>query len=401
MRWFFLFGAILLVLVGCYIETDVEWTWTHGGGKIELINYNIEITSTSTDQEYSSCAYNPDRGEYMVVYEDAGYITGVILEDYRGSPVVGPFAISTSGSCQYPRVAYNPYSDEYVVVWEDWAAGDADIWAARIDADTGYVQLLFEVTAQAGIDEREPHVAVDTYSGHFLVVWDEESTLSGSLDIACQLFEDDGDPGSLVVLVCTNSADQQSADVTFNPDDREYLVVWMDTRNGDYDIYGRILNSAATPVTAEIPVCDQFADQIFPSVAYSTWYDIYLVVWQDNRYGDSGIYCQRVSYSGILEGNVYSIFDDVNNQKNPAIVYNSACDGFIVVWEDDYNGNWDIWALSLSAYGDAIDDAVLLSDYQVSNLRPAITANTNDNEYLVTWHCNYAGDWDIYGQLLR
>jgi len=399
MRWFLVLVGCTL-LAGCYIESEVDWRWTHGGGPITLINYNMEITTSSLDEQYPSCAHNPDTDEYMVVYEEAGQIVGVILDDYRGSITAGPFAISTSTSCQYPRVAYNPYSGEYIVVWEDWAAGDADIWGARVDTGGG-VLLLFEITAQVGLDEREPRLAVDTYSGHFLVVWDEESTLTGSTDIACQLFEYDADAASPVVLLCTDSADQQSADVAFNPEDREYLVVWMDTRNGDYDVYGRLVDSAANPTTAEIPICDYPADQIFPSPAYSDWYDVYIVVWEDNRYGDSGIYARRVNYRGNLEGGEFALFDDDNNQKNPAIAYNSACDGFVVVWEDDYNGNWDIWALALDAYGNPIDDAVLISDYAASNLRPAIAANCQDNEYLVTWHSDYSGDRDIWGQLLQ
>ena len=387
-----------LLLAGCYVESG-DWVWVPEEGSITPINYNIEVTSGGTDEWYSCCAHNPDRGEYMVVYEAGGQIMGVILEDYRGSVVVSPFPISISASCQYPRVAYNPYSGEYVVVWEDWGAGDADIWGARVDAD-GNVLLLFEVTAQVGLDEREPRLAVDTYSGHFLIVWDEESVGSGT-DIACQLYEDDADPASSVVLLCVNSADQQSADVTYNSDDREYLVVWMDARNGDYDIYGRIVNSAAVPVTSEIPICDDPADQFFPTTAYSTYQDLYLVVWEDYRYGDAGIYARRVDYYGALFGYDFPIFDDANNQRNPAIAYNSACDGFIVVWEDDYNGNWDIWGVALDSYGSPYGDAVLLSDYAVSNLRPAVAPNCRDSEYLITWHCNYAGDWDIYAQLAQ
>ena len=390
--------SLQLLIAGCYV-TSGDWERTPTDGSITPINYNIEVTSGVADECYSCCAHNPDRAEYMVVYESDGQIMGAILEDYRGSLLVSPFPISTSISCQYPRVAYNPYSGEYIVVWEERSGGDADIWGARVSAD-GYVQVLFDVTAQVGLDEREPRLAVDTYSGDFLIVWDEEG-VGGGTDIVCQLYDENAAAVSGVVLLCDNSADQQSADVAYNRDDGEYLVVWMDARNGDYDIYGRIVNCAGVPVTSEIPICDDPADQFFPTVAYSTYQNLYLVVWEDYRYGDSGIYARRVDHYGALFGYDFPIFDDENNQRNPALAYNPTCCGFVVVWEDDYNGNWDIWGTALDSCGSPYGDAVLLSDYAVSNLRPAVAPNRRNGEYLITWHCNYAGDWDIYAQLVQ
>ena len=76
-----------LLVAGCYVESS-DWVWARGGGPITPINYNIEVTSSGTDEWYSCCAHNPDRGEYMVVYEAGGQIMGTILEDYRGSVVV-------------------------------------------------------------------------------------------------------------------------------------------------------------------------------------------------------------------------------------------------------------------------------------------------------------------------
>lgn len=390
--------SFLLLIAGCYV-TCGDWERTSWQGSVTLINYNIEVTSGVADERYSCCAHNPDTAGYMVVYESDGQIMGAILEDYRGSLVVGPFSISASASCRYPRVAYNPCSGEYIVVWEDHSGGDADIWGARVSAD-GYVQVLFEVTAQVGLDEREPRLAVDTCSGDFLVVWDEESA-GGDTNIACQLYDENAAAVTGVVLLCDNIANQQSADVAYNSDDGEYLVVWMDARNGDYDIYGRIVDSAGVPVTSEIPVCDDPADQFFPSVAYSTYQNLYLVVWEDYRYGDSGIYARRVDHCGALLGYDFPVFDDENNQCNPALAYNPTCCGFVVVWEDDYNGNWDIWGAALDSCGSPYGDAVLISDYAVSNLRPAVAPNRRSGEFLITWHCNYTGDWDIYAQLVQ
>lgn len=64
-----------------------------------------------------------------------------------------------------------------------------------------------------------------------------------------------------------------------------------------------------------------------------------LVVWQDQRNGDWDIYAK-----GLMRGEEIAITDTPLNQENP------QTDGRYVVWEDrQANGNWDIWAKDIDS----------------------------------------------------
>ncbi|KYK34079.1 MAG: hypothetical protein AYK18_14610 [Theionarchaea archaeon DG-70] len=96
-----------------------------------------------------------------------------------------------------------------------------------------------------------------------------------------------------------------------------------------------------------------------------------IVVWQDDRNGNYDIY----GYNLFTEEE-FQITTDKDNQEMPAIFSN------IVVWQDDRNGNYDIYGYNLSTK-EEFQITVGLSDQKI----PAIHKN------IVVWKDN----WDICG----
>lgn len=396
--------SVCVVLVGgCYIETD-GWEWEEG---VVLVNYNFEVSDAAQNQMYPSVAYRTGKFEYFVVYQDyvgGDYdIYGVMLDSYDGTPLSSNFVICGESDEQTkPFVVYNPNDDEYLVVWEDYRSGtDYDIYGVIVDAGSGAVGTEFTISSLVGLDEREPKAAFDPFNNRYLVVWDEE-TGTGETNIYGRLIDETG--GTVTdVNICDADENQQSPFVAFNPDGREFLVVWMDFyRTGsESDVYGRVVDDDGNTVGYEFAVCDEADNQDFPVVVYNSNEGEYLVVWEDDRNGDSGVWAQFLYDDTTPIGNSFTVFDDTYNQRNPFVAHNPSTNEYLVVWEDNYYGNIDVFGMILDRYGGAIGDATLLSDCDVSNLRPSLAANDDVGEYLACWHSRVSSDYDILGQLLR
>ena len=77
-----------------------------------------------------------------------------------------------------------------------------------------------------------------------------------------------------------------------------------------------------------------------------------IVTWNDYRSGNFDIYAQRVSAAGVPQWTAdgVALCTAANSKNNPTIVSDGA-GGAIVTWEDQRNGNYDIYAQRVNAAG--------------------------------------------------
>jgi hypothetical protein len=81
-------------------------------------------------------------------------------------------------------------------------------------------------------------------------------------------------------------------------------------------------------------------------VAYNSQHDEYLVVWEERDATTSSVRGRRVSATGWLPGNVFTVASGVMTDvycSDPAVAYSSAADRYLVVY--DY-GNVTGWLQS-------------------------------------------------------
>ena len=123
--------------------------------------------------------------------------------------------------------------------------------------------------------------------------------------------------------VTMDTADQYMPVVSGN------RVLWMDHRNGNWDVYMKDISNAANP---EVRLTNDNADQSWPSI------DGDFVAWKDTRNGNEDIYRLHLG-TGIEE----IITTDIAPQKIPVV------SGSIVTWMDQRAGNWDIYYAGESA----------------------------------------------------
>ncbi len=193
----------------------------------------------------------------------------------------------------FPDVEWG--GESHLVVWQDLRSHrNWEIYGNRVTR-AGVVRGPQDLAIAAGAGNRRiPRVAWG--GGVFLVVWMEERPGAG-WDVAAARVGSDGavlDPGG--ITVGTGPGDQTRPVVAWNGE--AFVVVWMDGRNGEPDIYaarvdpsGRLLDRAPIVVSAAP------GEQSYPSVASRRGETS--VVWVDRRGpGSFALYGARLAADG-------------------------------------------------------------------------------------------------------
>lgn len=137
------------------------------------------------------------------------------------------------------------------------------------------------------------------------------------------------------------------------------VIVWHDTRAGNYDIYAQKIDSEGNVKWSQngIIICNASNEQVYPEILYDkAGYAI--AVWMDNRSGDLDLYAQKIN---LTSGETYW---GVNGDKNGTFITNAfnyqfegqMCSdgngGVIIAWNDYRNfPNVDIYAQRIDSGG--------------------------------------------------
>jgi hypothetical protein len=207
----------------------------------------------------------------------------------------------------------------------------------------------------------------------------------------------------------SNACDEMHADVAYNEDDDEYLVVfdWDLNDSDDHDIMAVTVSADGQAAMSSFSIAyDATYDDSYPAVARDPYGNGYLVVWQRRiGTGDYNIYGSVITST---VGAPFALATWSGDQLYPDVAYATATSRYLVVWEDHYS-TWtnapDIYSASLN---NSRTDVQYLSitghDAPGNQTRPAVVTNGFNYHWLVTWkdsrNSGTTSD-DIYGQLLK
>ncbi len=114
-----------------------------------------------------------------------------------------------------------------------------------------------------------------------------------------------------------------------------WLVGATPSAAGPTDAAGRSSDIVTGP---EITISALDNEQFAPAVAYNSQHDEYLVVWQNNWAGNKDIYASRVSADGqVITG--YAVAFGANDRIQPAVAYDPGLDRYLIVWSYDFYGD--------------------------------------------------------------
>ena len=331
---------------------------------------------------------------YLVVWgrERSGYTPDIYGARVTPSANVlepGGVLISKSTNSQdEPAVAFN--GANYLVVWLDNRVGIWKIFAARVDTcgavlDPGGIEIF---PAQAN-SASYPAAASD--GSNYLVVWGDNRGPVYATRI--------GASGNVLDVSGINIGSGGYPNVAF--DGTNYLVVW-DLCQGfmcSTGIYGRHVSTSGVVIEpSPIVIFYQYGSIHGYSPDVACGRTNCLVAWTLLYYSDGWRYAINaalVDSGGVLDPPGRKTVSSGGNVRSQAAVA-SGCDKYLVVWHDNRNGSYDIYGARVDTSGVVFDPTGIPISTAGNNQRyPDIAFG--GTEYLVTWHDMRSSSWDIYG----
>lgn len=189
---------------------------------------------------------------------------------------------------------------------------------------------------------------------------------------------------------------QSSPDVAWNQSCNQFLVVY-DKKHSDvnYNIWGRYVSGSGLALGAgPFQLTADAMKQSHPAVAYNQVGGNYLVVWEDNRHGNWEIYAQLWNCQKTKVNNPVRVTNNASHSLNPDVVCGYLPSGPVcwVVWEDFRDGNWNIYGQRLNGVGALVGGNIQLTNNTGIQRFPAIARNPEgtgcnpDGTFFVVWH---------------
>jgi PKD repeat protein len=170
-------------------------------------------------------------------------------------------------------------------------------------------------------------------------------------------------------------------------------VAWHAGAPGNRDIYVAERPVGASTFQTPVRLTTNNNDQCNPALAVSEAGAVY-VAWQDNRNGNWDIYVSICS-DGARFSKEVQVTNSTHNEVNPALAIDHQSPSYVyIAWQDDRNGNQDIYAASsTNAFATSIVSQI--TDNAADQKEPALTVNTNNTAYIF-WTDMRNGQADIY-----
>ena len=162
---------------------------------------------------------------------------------------------------------------------------------------------------------------------------------------------------------------------------------------------GMALGQWSTNPAVNNPICAAAGAQSAPSII-SDGSGGSIITWFDRRSGVDDIYAQRIDANGVAlwTTNGVAICTATGNQQYPNIVSDGS-GGAIITWEDQRNGNYDVYSQRISAAGTVqwATDGVIICTATGGQYSPTITSDGSAGA-IITWYDQRIGSTDIYAQ---
>jgi hypothetical protein len=217
---------------------------------------------------------------------------------------------------------------------------------------------------------------------NFMAVWEDER--NGDIDIFAQKMSFLGAPTGNNFEVSTESFPKnQLSPCVATIEDTAFVVIWVDEEN--FDIYGRRFGSDLLPRGDVFQVNDAGIPSTAPSLSCGPDGG-FVVAWVDTRSGNN-IYAKRFSPLANPLGSSFKVNEDAGTMLHlsPSVSVGQS-GNFVIVWEDFRNLNSDIYAQRYGSAGDKLGVNIKVNSDSLSEdqYSPSVSVGKNDR-FTVGW----------------
>ncbi|MFX1500031.1 MAG: hypothetical protein ACFFDH_03600 [Promethearchaeota archaeon] len=291
-----------------------------------------------------------------------------------------------------------------IIVWLDTRDGlsDYDIYAQRIDSN-GITQWNNNGTliCNANGDQWDVQICSDG-NGGAIITWFDPRSSNG--DIYAQRIASNGtvlwDLNG--TLLCTDVNDQYRPKICSDGSGGA-IIAWEDNRNGAYDIYAQHIasNGLVQWGSKGIEVCIAADYQQYPQICRDGSGGA-IIAWEDERNGDIDIYAQHIASNGVAQWltNGKAVSTEIYDQEALQI-YSDRAGGAIIVWQDWRAGSYlDIYAQHIASNGvpQWLINGLAVCTAPESQWEPQICGDGGGGAIITWWDHRSGSQYDIYAQ---
>lgn len=328
----------------------------------------------------------------------------------QGAPIGNEFPISTATNSQVtPAIVGGPASQAFVI-WSDQrngGVGYGDIYGTRLTVPMGSAAPLINdpdgiPISSMGSEQLEPALAYDRVTARYLAAWSDARASNTNRDIYGTLVDVAGivqQPNGFPIATAANR--QEAPAITYC--NGRYLIAWVDTRSYSPGIRFAITDAASPPNVLVNNVAVTFIGaRTEPPAVTCDGTDFY-IAWATEGGHING---RRIFANGSL--GVSRTISNTGTSRSPAIAYQGCAGQYLVAFEDNRNGHYDIFSRRITSTGDVTGAEVNVSGVVTGDqVRPAVTwdndvACAEASRFFVVWQDGRAGGepaaFDIWGR---
>jgi len=274
-------------------------------------------------------------------------------------------------------------SDGIHIVWGDSRDGNWEIYY-KMSTDGGNSWTTDMRLTNNSEESDSPVIATDSNGIH--VVWCDQR--DGNWEIYYKGSSNGGKSWTTDIRL-TNTSSMSRIPVIATDSDG-ILVVWMEERDGNWEIYYKMSNDGGNTWTTDKRLTSGSGYSGLPAIATDS--DGTHVVWMDGRDGNREIYYKKSSDGGNTWTSDKRLTNNSARSGSPAIVTDN--NGIHVVWEDDRHGNNEIYYKRSSDGGNSWAGDLRLTNASGDSICPAIA--TDSDGIHVVWMDTRDGNTEIY-----
>jgi len=394
--------------------------------------------NTGISYQYYSEISTDESGNFTITWEDhrLGFNGDIFAQSYLndGTTIDVNFKVNDdegSENQESPSIAKDS-SNNFIISWTDYRSdygyNYGDIYAQRFSIDGTALGNNFKVNDDTigNILQYASSIAADA-DGNFIITWTDFRSGYCS-DVYAQRYSSDGTALGSNFIVNNIGSSMHYGPAVVCKKNGDFIITWGDSDDGglnryrfrqlndskilesdfstknkgtEPDIYAQQYLSDGTPLGENFMVNDdvEYTYQECPAIAVDTSGN-FIIAWEDNRNGDWDIYIQRYLSDGTPLGSNFMVEDSVvSDYQWGASISIDESSNFFVAWKDNRNGDFDIFAQRY------LNDATAIgNNFQVNSdtgymhqSSPCISANGNGN-FIITWSDRHSGNHDVYAQ---